>query len=361
MLDALDRMILGLNIAAIILMIIPTVLVLRSSAPHRVPFLEMMIGGTVWGISSTFQILRLVPPDVVDGLRTLGWLLLLSGWVILVLKYPRPLSVVERKSPHLVSAAVHVPLLIIGILRVTTRTMFYMEEIGGRYVLQKGPLFFISLGFGYGYVLFAMAKLWRDARESDEPVVQMQAALLFAAGLPSLLLNIIEIVFLPTRSAITSVGFCVTGALIGVSILKYRMFEVQRLFRRGMSVGLVSVIAGTMFKLFEELTEAFVQSFLPAVGSVPPIVAVLVVAVLFVPLHRATLRVSHGIFPRIQTLSYRVAELREQGLSTEHLNELLARINAFQDAGETRRARRLLDVMEAEMVLLEADQEESLP
>lgn len=364
MVDLADRVILGMNVVAVLVMVLPTVMVIRTEDPHnaRPWFIEMMFGGATWGVSSILQVTQLASPEMVDGLRTLGWFLVLCGWVLFACHFPRRLRLVDRYPLWLVVVCVHLPLLVIGSLRVTTHTMFYMEAVDGRYVLQRGSFFYLSLGFGYGYCLLAMAKLLLDRLRLADPTAQTQAALVFAAGLPTVLLNVVEIVFLPTRSAFTSIGFCLTGTLLGVGVVKYRMFGVTRLFQQGLTAAFTSVLAGLLFRAFEEGAESAFASLLPTGLYVPPsLVAALLVGGLFIPLHQMSRRISGGMFPRLQYLEVRLGALDAAVPAVKEMRDLLTTVRAFEQRGERQRARRLLEVAEAKTLLLEADASEELP
>lgn len=101
----------------------------------------------------------------------------------------------------------------------------------------------------------------------------------------------------PVVSAITTLGTVALPVCMGVAVLKYRLYELNRIISRVVSYTLITALLGGVFTGLILLA----TRVLPIKGSVAVAVATLVIAALFNPLRN---RVQHAVDRRFNRTRY---------------------------------------------------------
>ncbi len=101
----------------------------------------------------------------------------------------------------------------------------------------------------------------------------------------------------PVVSAVTTLGVAALPVCIGAAVLKYRLYELNRVISRVVSYTLITALLGGVFAGLILLA----TRVLPVKGSVAVAVATLVTAALFNPLRR---RVQHAVDRRFNRERY---------------------------------------------------------
>ena len=87
---------------------------------------------------------------------------------------------------------------------------------------------------------------------------------------------------------IISLSFLFIPLSIGVAILRYRLWDIDLIIRRSLVIGPLLTILTVVFELATQLLLPFIFQFIPALedsSSIKTVVSVLIVVVLFKPLH----------------------------------------------------------------------------
>jgi hypothetical protein len=148
-----------------------------------------------------------------------------------------------------------------------------------------------------------LAQIYRYRRHSDQPARQKTKWVVwgFTAALAGFMaLELIGWIFALSRPGIPELFYKSVGnavitlcALliplsIGVAILRYRLWDIDLIIRRGLVIGPLLTILTVVFELATQLLLPFIFQFIPALedsSSIKTVVSVLIVVVLFKPLH----------------------------------------------------------------------------
>ena len=122
---------------------------------------------------------------------------------------------------------------------------------------------------------------------------------------------------------------CLTPIAIGVAILRYRLYDIDRLVSRTVSWGLVTGALLAVFGVLMIGLQALLADLTTQGGTVAVAVSTLVAAALFQPLRQRVQRVVDRRFDRSRYDAERTAEAFAQRLSTEvDLDTLAAELQA---------------------------------
>ena len=166
------------------------------------------------------------------------------------------------------------------------------RNIVGDALLPAAPalqqLFFISILVGFGGAVFAVSQRYRrGGRIQREQVKWLVADVALAAILlpPAILLTDVNPALASTLSGFAIIAMFALPVVIGIAILRYRLYEIDRLISRTIGWAILTVTLGAAFVTsiigIQALLASFTQSQTIAVAA-----STVVAFVLFQPVRR---------------------------------------------------------------------------
>jgi hypothetical protein len=97
-----------------------------------------------------------------------------------------------------------------------------------------------------------------------------------------------ELLYKSVGNAVITLCALLIPLSIGVAILRYRLWDIDLIIRRSLVIGPLATILTVVFELANQLLLPFIFRFIPGIedsSSIKTVVSVLIVVVLFKPLH----------------------------------------------------------------------------
>jgi len=251
---------LAFHLAVVGLFLALGVLVARAREPRvvRLFFCETLAG---LGLQQIGYILGLLMPEgtsphVLKVINVFGFLLGSAGGVSLAGFYPRRLQPGGRDRSAAVAVIAHLVAIPLVVIVAATDQVYYVDA---DFIGRRGPLVWIQVLYDLAYTLTFMGIMVHHLRRATEPLVQVRAAITLYAMLGLVGANLIATILWTEGRLfllIITMGSALTGTILAVGIIQYRLFEAQRVFQRGLAATITSIMVAILFGVFEQLLEA---------------------------------------------------------------------------------------------------------
>jgi len=262
-------------------------------------------------------------------------------------------------NPVLQVALIHLPILIYFPFRVFTRSIVHLDE---QFVFINGPFWFVEFALGFAYNLALIGIMIVHRRREKKTEAGLRATLALSGSIAVMVSSVVELLFPTSDAFFSSLGMGLMGTIFAVGVLKYRMFEMQRLFQQGLAATLTSIVLWFMFNLLEAgLQTLFSSIFASAANLTSNIVGLLVITLMLVPVHRVFRNISQRLYPLSQGIEIRLRSLGEQSVDVSSLEQLLLKHQEIKSRGQRKAAEKVLGALEAQLKVLEIARSAGIP
>lgn len=280
------------SLAAAVLSIVLGVYVFTRNrkTPSNQVFLILMSGAFIWGFGEFFH--RLTDANAVFLLSNLGLILIPPSLFHFTFVYPT--DMLSDKKWRFAFYGVYAPGVILAVM-----------------MLLLGPKLLILLGiilYFFLFVIIALLRIILIYLGAKENIIKIQAMYLVIGLLIILLIISMELVITAPWfiNVADSLIIFFIALFFTIAVLRYRLVDVEIIFKKSAFYSIMSVILGGIFMVFTETMEAIFAQIttgtLSALQEIPDqgisLIAAGLVVLALTPVRSVTKRVLDKVFPQ---------------------------------------------------------------
>jgi len=290
------------------------VISLRHPTRVRRLFALYLFAAMLWSISSS-----MAHADFTREHTFLWCKLLVIGGVPMLLFYYHFVCAFARKPGGIVLRLGYMAGAILIVLTALGRILQSAYFVEGTLYLDYGTTFYPVAIFNALFMGMSVFRLVQWYRGSVNPVERTRAVYLLVGICVFSLLGFTDLVPSLLKYPIDYVGAVFNAAIITYAILKYQLFDIRLVVRRGLVYSSLTVLITALYLLVLFIIQTYIWDWSPSGSAAVAIVLILLLAVLFNPLRNTIQEWVDRLFYR-ETYDYRQMLLRFSGRVSNILN-----------------------------------------